>query len=416
MRAMTKPKPPVSAPVSRGRKLARRSILRGAVGLAVGAGLVAPGRGLAATGGSGKLDLGKLHPYWNEVPDSAIAKVFPKEAEIRGLWGVEGPNAVINDWCGAAWSDSRREMILAACGGHGGYFGNEVYVFSRDTLSWTRARDPSPIKETQQIAGKYPLYVMRDGPVSRHTYNGLVWAENAKRVVVGGAAGAPDGNAIDNNWLYDPVAKAYEPLPARILETMGAYDPERRQVICVGEQLRFFDVATRAVTKTVPLRIIGHPQFGSCDYDPDRKTFVYFNDPNVVVLIKLAGPAVMESGYALTPDSEPELRSGGWSRFFPLIPNPPAPADCVTRVHGVAYHPPSRSFVCWGGGRDVIRFDHRAMTFTRLATPAGQPAPSPPTGASVHGVFGRWRYMADIDAFMGFATPHSNMWIYKAPA
>ena len=52
------------------------------------------------------------------MPDSAIAKVFPKEAEIRGLCGAEGPNGVINDWCGTAWAAPRRAMIITASGGH----------------------------------------------------------------------------------------------------------------------------------------------------------------------------------------------------------------------------------------------------------------------------------------------------------
>jgi len=69
---MAKPRHLILAPVSRGRKLARRSFLRGAVGLAVGASLGGSGRGLAAAGGGGKLELGKLRPYWNEIPDNSI--------------------------------------------------------------------------------------------------------------------------------------------------------------------------------------------------------------------------------------------------------------------------------------------------------------------------------------------------------
>ena len=80
------------------------------------------------------------------------------------------------------------------------------------------------------------------------------------------------------------------------------------------------------------------------------------------------------------------------------------------------HHPPSDTFIACDGGRDVIQFDLKALTFTRHATPAGLIAPPLPTGNGTNGIFGRWRYMADIDAFIGFATPHSNMWIYKAPA
>ena len=58
----------------------------------------------------------------------------------------EGPAAVFDDWTGACVDQERKELILAANGGHGGYPGNEVYVLrlKDEAPGYLRLCDPTP--------------------------------------------------------------------------------------------------------------------------------------------------------------------------------------------------------------------------------------------------------------------------------
>jgi hypothetical protein len=58
----------------------------------------------------------------------------------------EGPSAVFDDWTGACVDQPRRQLILAANGGHSGYPGNEVYLLRLDQAApgYERLCDPTP--------------------------------------------------------------------------------------------------------------------------------------------------------------------------------------------------------------------------------------------------------------------------------
>ena len=59
---------------------------------------------------------------------------------------IEGPGAVFTNWTGACVDQERRELLLAANGGHSGYPGNEVYAIQlqQDVPGYVRLSDPTP--------------------------------------------------------------------------------------------------------------------------------------------------------------------------------------------------------------------------------------------------------------------------------
>src|SRR5438876_2240675 len=99
---------------------------------------VTGGIGFALAGIAAAGPLEELPPgHWYEVPSSHLRDVAPEEGQFPGTWGVEGPPATMNDWSGGAY-DSKRDRLIIWGGGHGGYAGNEIYVFDIGTLAWKR--------------------------------------------------------------------------------------------------------------------------------------------------------------------------------------------------------------------------------------------------------------------------------------
>lgn len=74
-------------------------------------------------------------------------------------------------WCGAAFASAygRLGAWITTGGGHGDYYGNEVYAFELDTLRWVRLNDPYPGGRDSVVdysEGEYSPGV----PLSSHTY------------------------------------------------------------------------------------------------------------------------------------------------------------------------------------------------------------------------------------------------------
>ena len=82
--------------------------------------------------------------FWDVVPGHPGDHI----GALQVLEGVnnEGPAAVFDDWTGACVDQERKELVLAANGGHGGYPGNEVYVLKLGQAKpgYERLCDPTP--------------------------------------------------------------------------------------------------------------------------------------------------------------------------------------------------------------------------------------------------------------------------------
>ena len=410
MRAMAKPRHLIPAPVSRGRKLARRSFLRGAVGLAVGASLAVPGRGLAAAGGGGKFDLGKLRSYWNEIPDSKLSAAFPDLSDpalaalYTPVWGYGGPGAGLQAWSGASLDLIHRKFMFGARGGHGAYWGNDFYVFDFATMKWLRVKDTRPGGAVE--------------PVAAHGYCGDQCLDDFNLYVgVGSEPGVTDSV---NLYVFDLALNDWLPTP--LLKNQGA--PYQAMYLRKQKKLLLFPGVTAQggfhiydpATKTMLDRPAilwgpGPPSYAINAYTGDEKTGVFFNDGFMYLLDMTDSMNPKSKTYVF---SQAMLTAFGQSGHDATLVDPiPNPADVINFDYGMDYHPPSDTFIAWKGFGDVIQFDHKTLTFKRIPLPAGNLAPPAPT--MTNGIFGSWRYVPEFDAFMGFASLDSNMWIYKAP-
>ncbi len=110
---------------------------------------------------------------WLEIPNSRLEVLNPcpgdnceYSAPIQGFFGI------MDGWSGGTY-DTIQNRLLIWGGGHQSYYGNDMYAFDLDTLTWSQLMEPSNYSATtaHEDAGQYP-----DGrPVSRHTYNSLVF-------------------------------------------------------------------------------------------------------------------------------------------------------------------------------------------------------------------------------------------------
>jgi hypothetical protein len=161
------------------------------------------GAGTAGSDGSagrpGALDAACPNSGWCELPNTKLESVCADRAT--------GCSGVLRAWNGGV-ADLPRHRLMFWGGGHGNYFGNEIYALDLTNLSLKRLNDPSPQRGCVEA--------LSDGkPNSRHTYDGLVYLEKSDRVYMfGGAlacsAGGSDGIISRATWILNPASLAWE--------------------------------------------------------------------------------------------------------------------------------------------------------------------------------------------------------------
>jgi hypothetical protein len=332
---------------------------------------------------------------WRELPDTRMQDVFPK-IEGHPDWGVVGPPAVTAAWGGAAF-DIKRNVLVVTGGGHADYGGNEVYEFFLSTMRWVRATEPSPLRPTDG-QGHFEVADGSGAPVSSHTYDGLQYLPNVDRVFKFGGSYYRLGWADDTHaYLYDLETKTWQrraKAPYQSLVVSTAYDPRS------GEALVAFNTGLMAYD---PLRdrwrvLIEGDSDGPgsvADFDPINRRFVQLgSEVAPVVYYSIGSPS-----RRITAPTVGDIS-------FKQLPVP-----------GLAYHPPTRRFVVWQGGREVWTIDAGSWELTLYRNPGGA-APNDSDlldGHKTRGIYGRWQYIPTLDVFIGYGHSTDNVWLYKLP-
>jgi hypothetical protein len=327
---------------------------------------------------------------WIEVPKSALMRVAPKSGQFPKTWATCGPASVVMAWCGAAL-DTKRDRLVVWGGGHADYHGNELYAFDVQKLAWQRLSDPfpNPVKDQE---------VNADGtPNSRHTYGGLAYLAHADRFFgLGGSLAGVGFAKCDRTWTYDFDARKWEDrqpggkLPGGGFCLGCAYDP-------VSKKLFF-----------------GSEHNGLFAYDYDRNTWGQFDKEPV-------------DGLGLAVDTKRKLLVGagrgrlvfyniGRGDFKQQNLKIPGGEDVVRagNAAGLDYDPVSDRIVGWAAWvpEKVYALDLDAKRWEVRETEGGpKVAPS-----ARNGVFGRWRYVPSVNAFIAVSDANANVFFYKFTA
>lgn len=343
--------------------------------------------GVAAAGPADQLRPGE----WYEVPHSHLGDVAPKEGQFSGTWGVEGPTAVMNDWSGGAY-DSQRDQLIIWGGGHGGYGGNEVYVFDLGTLAWKRLTDPSA------PPGVDVPYAPDGAPTSRHTYGYVAYAPPPLDwfCSFGGAGFFQSGQTgTDHVDCFDPGARRWETerfpdVTGNHIGGISAYDPMTRHLwyhASFDASLMELNPDTKQWAKRGASYYLDY--YKTAEIDPRRRKLVAVGMGDVVSWDIGASGTI----------SPTKLTTTG------------ATAIVGTASPGLAYDPVSDELVAWSGGADVYTLNLDSQVWSNVA-PASTNTTTP-TAPNSNGTFGRFRYIPSKNAFIVVNGVDEDVFIYK---
>ncbi len=335
---------------------------------------------------------------WYQVPNSHMKSLDPDPTRTASYSAVEGVSAVMNDWSGGAF-DSQRDRLLVWGGGHGGYAGNEIYVFDLNTLAWQRVSNPSdpPAKDT--------AYAPDGGPCSRHTYNYLQYlpAPVDRFCTFGGAGFYQSGqtgtqhvdafNFGSGTWETQKFA---DTLANNLIGSITAVDSKTGHVWQHGglsSWLIEFDPAANTWTAHGDQWTGTYlDYYKTADIDPKRRKLVAVGNGEVWSWDIAATGSI--TGVKLTTTGATGI----------LGSNSP----------GFVYDPSVDKFVAWKGGADVYTLDMDTLVWTQM-TPAATNTVTP-TGPNSNGTFGRFRYSPSKNAFVAVNAVDQDVYLYKLSA
>ncbi|MEZ5572934.1 MAG: Ig-like domain-containing protein [Halioglobus sp.] len=365
-----------------------------------------------------------------------------------------GPRAIIAAYSGFAW-DSRRGDLIIYGGGHANYAGNELYRWRGTTLDWERMSLPSDISTLERP------YLTVDGPnaspPSAHTYDNNIYLPIADRFLtfggpifgngepyeiknadgtyretgpyffdpsradenkVGGKTGSHPkwdnpylgvigGEMWENRDVPKNLPNAY--FPRHFVEGSTGYTQENgKDVVYVHGAYSILskytindvDDPTQDSWEQVGQGVGWGPGVGS--YLPTLNLYVRIS-PGLFSYWNLSTPGPTNSNVAFVPNGT-------------FVPDSTGLYNYGLGDYGMDYDAPRNRFLLWIGGSDVW-----ALYPPQVVSPNGwrieklgraiTPTPFNAPGA---GILGKWKYIAEIDAFITVQDWYAgNIWIYK---
>lgn len=371
-------------------------------------------------------------PQWIPPPGSRsnisqnlLADVDPCPKNNCVYSGVLGQQAELEAWCGAAFADSFGHLgaWVTTGGGHGDYYGNEVYAFSLDTRRWVRLSDPylgGPQSTVDYVEGEYVPGI----PLSSHTYQHLQYLppslgggrEGSLLLVVSYAAGKA-ARGSGRAHAFDLAAKKWTRYSKNLASigvssTSGTCLDTKRgvywRVPLGGGTIEYLSSRDRIFRKLV-IGSRGGNNFSLdqiCAYDPVRDWLIVLDwrakEGATVWTLDLARAFAAQTSKATATPSAKHRGELSWVR---LDVAGDAPGNDVQGM-GIEWCPPLRCFVGYPG---------RGATFVyKLVPPAlavyasgwrwaresldGDPPASREHGP--HMTYNRFRWAASVGCFI----------------
>ncbi|MBW8886708.1 MAG: hypothetical protein JF616_03025 [Fibrobacteres bacterium] len=319
---------------------------------------------------------------WYTVQNSQMSKYCPTPY----VGGTNGCKAIVQSWNGGLFIPDTKSMLVWG-GGHGDYYGNEVYAFSIDSLGWTLLTQPS---RTSPLIDQDPL---PDGnPVARHTYDDLAYIGHAKKMFAYGGSRAGNGYATTVTWTLDIASKAWKNMAPPGTTPQGAccnmssdYDPVSKMVLFRDPYSVFsYDYDGNKWSKLLDWSHSWGPQKGVVV--PARRLYFTIGSGEFLVY-DIAAKKDVSASWKTT---------GGDSIIAGYGP-------------GMAYDSKTDKLVAWNGG-GVYALDLTTKAWTRMSSTGAPPA------QSQYGTYGRFRYVPEENVFILVNDIEQNVSFYKLSA
>ncbi|NRF66516.1 DNRLRE domain-containing protein [Aquincola sp. S2] len=406
------------------------------------------------------------------MPEGAWAKLNLNDyssvwtpAALRPLYVQSNPDPskIILAWSSFGWDSNRAALILYG-GGHANYRGNDVYMWRASTRMWERASLPSEMVENA-LGHPNAIDGVANAPASAHTYDNTIFLPLLDRLLVPGGAADKNGghfltvgaNGAARNtgpYLFDPSrahpdkvggttgshvkrvapypqivggnmwsnreawlnANANSTPPTEVLSNgcTGYAVENGRDVVYLRSASKLYryvinDVNNPAADTWTKVGLYYYGGSGSqstCGYDPVRRIFLSTHSTTK--------PLIFWNMATASPANRDTL----------VIPNDPS-GEFMTLLSSGAinwikcaleFDPVRNDFKLWCG-------DGRVWTITPPPTPsasgwtivkAAAPVGPIPTDSLGTGILGKWKYIPNLDVFMGLSDAvKGNIWIYK---
>ncbi|MBL8316292.1 MAG: hypothetical protein JNK55_21380, partial [Rubrivivax sp.] len=422
--------------------------------------------------GSYKLAIdSELGKRLSNVPENSWVRL--NQNEFQDVWtpaeqrpkppnvpSVGGPWSVLDAWSSMAW-DSNRGSLIFWGGGHANYPGNEIYRWAASDLRWERASLPSEVVQPSPLwAGFFEAI---DGPfaapISAHTYDSSEFLPLSDRFVTFGGAAFNTGSVfslVDGRrtgpYFWNPARASSDAVGG----TSGSQvKPGVYPSVAAGLMWQNRDNLNPAFPGDPKPGFGGtywvdgttaYAQEGGKDVlyisassmffrytvndlsDPQRDTYEVMGRYSRY-------PFTGQGAGALDPYRKVFLRTAnstftywslvnpGWSNenviFTPTVTAGTFPFSDL-RNHGLDFDPVRRSFLLWGGQRDVWQLtapaDLSAGTWQLTPlSPASAAAPDLANAVGTKtGILGKWKYVPALDVFLGAIDRNKGeIWAYK---
>ncbi len=403
---------------------------------------------------------------WKRVNLNAFSDVWTP-ADLRPMFGLSNPTpaAIIAAWSGFAW-DSKRGNLFLYGGGHANSRANDTYLWRGSTQRWERGSLPS-----EMVATPLGYYNAIDGvakaPAAAHTYDNTNYLPRIDRMLVLGGAADPNGShylaqptpstvRMTGPYLFDPSlahpdrvggstgshVQRVNPYPEVIggdmwqnreswLNASGSSTPPSdvfsdgctgyaeeggKDVVYLRTVYRLYRYEISDVAKPATDRWslvgrfynAGSGGQAACAYDPTRKLFVSTlgqRRAQPFVIWDLSNPGPGNYDIMIAP-ADPA------GTFMPLV----ADGTINLRQCGFDRDPLRDNYRLWCGDGRVWTLQpapygaSSGWSIRREPTPAG----AVPTESIGTGIIGKWKYIQNLDVFMGLLDAvQGNIWIYK---
>jgi hypothetical protein len=385
---------------------------------------------------------------WQKININEFQDVWTP-LELRPTYA--SPSQNISGWSGAAW-DSRRDSFYIWGGNIGMEEGNEVYAFNATSGMWERGSLPSAVPLEYGVSHRpYVIGGVYDAPLSGESWDNVVYLENMDRLAIIGISrnsnpwrdaagnqtgpyfwdpakadpdkvGGSDGTGVDPTT---PGGQMWENRDNQVdsgkLDGSSVYVDENGVDVVLFSDTRAnlwrytvdpFDSAydTWELLATRPAS--GRNPFGPAAYDPNRNIYVRSgNKPNTLLF------------WDLNRENE------GVFKGETVLLDPDLGVNIKFGEFGMDYDPALDKLVLWGGEDSVLHIDFedlididetgdrtiRGFFGIEELVPAGMDNPYDTVTEKFTGVFGKWHYMEDKNAYIGVIDPIAgDVYLYKS--
>lgn len=193
-------------------------------------------------------EIKNLLPHtWTPISKNTLADIDPCPDRKCAYSAVEGQSGVLNDWTGGVFASEEGKLggLVVWGGGHRGYYGNEIYFFDLQTLTWSRKSEPTAGQtpgDPHSLGLDKDTCLYYDGhPVAFHTYDSATYVSTTRQFLLPivsddneGLLGEPTKCVGSHGIAFDFKKKQWNSLtdstPLSNMFTITEFDKKRNAV------------------------------------------------------------------------------------------------------------------------------------------------------------------------------------------